>query len=192
MGGEISKDASAYDQRDGAEALPHGWEELIDPKSGKVYYANKALDLSQWVHPAPAKGRAMYSSAEDATRQAATTGYQEDFFGGSSPGDDIVAPSGEPDALESDDEAFKPFDGWWKTVCKATGRPFYYNGKTGTTQWARPQQQEGFEATGYQEDFFGGSSPGDDIVAPSGEPDALESDDEAFKPFDGWWKTVCK
>ena len=34
-----------------ADALPTGWRSNIDPKSGKEYYYNKALNVTQWTRP---------------------------------------------------------------------------------------------------------------------------------------------
>ncbi|CAE7565076.1 pub1 [Symbiodinium natans] len=35
-------------------ALPPGWEQAVDPASGKVYYANRSTGETSWVPPAPA------------------------------------------------------------------------------------------------------------------------------------------
>ena len=33
------------------EVLPPGWLRLMDPKSGRVYYYNKALQKTSWTRP---------------------------------------------------------------------------------------------------------------------------------------------
>ncbi|CAE7447779.1 pub1 [Symbiodinium sp. CCMP2592] len=38
----------------GVPALPPGWEQAVDPASGKVYYANRSTGETSWIPPAAA------------------------------------------------------------------------------------------------------------------------------------------
>ena len=59
-----------------ADALPTGWRSNIDPKSGKEYYYNKVLNVTQWTRPVvcyPDKSRApppVLTSTSSAPSQA--------------------------------------------------------------------------------------------------------------------------
>lgn len=37
----------------GLPPLPAGWEERVDPKTGRTYFLNKAAKITQWARPMP-------------------------------------------------------------------------------------------------------------------------------------------
>jgi len=86
-------------------ALPPGWRQLSDPRSGAPYYLNEDTGATQWEPPAVNKS------------------------GGG------VPPPPPPPELAPPSLP----DPWTAVVDPGSGRTYYYNSKTGETQWTMPQ-----------------------------------------------------
>jgi len=52
----LARVAKASDARDATRALPRGWHAARESDSGKIYYYNKRLNLTQWCRPRAREG----------------------------------------------------------------------------------------------------------------------------------------
>ncbi|KAF4740472.1 E3 ubiquitin- protein ligase, partial [Perkinsus olseni] len=105
----------------GTEALPVGWEEF-KADDGTPYYYNSSSGVTQWELPTKASAVEGAQEVEESKVDDGVAQKNEAAVGSK-----VVEVTKE--ALPADWEEFKADD----------GTPYYYNTKTGQTQWEYPQ-----------------------------------------------------
>lgn len=120
-GGEQVPDDMLYPNTDGqyagaGGALPQGWIQATDPNSKLPYYVNTATKETRWEPPVLA-ATAPDDSSSGSVAQAA------------------AAPAAAPAAASASSSD------WVETKDPATGAPYYYNAKDGSTSWSKPSEQ---------------------------------------------------
>ena len=125
--------------------LPPGWEELIDPSSGRKYYYNQAEGTASWERPvneSPNDG-----SAPDATADAVVRPEDDSSPNASAEAQGPYETEDMPQTLESPGTAELAADaklddtiapGWSQAVDPVSGNTYYVNDLDGTTTWERP------------------------------------------------------
>jgi len=58
------------------QPLPSGWAQAIDPGSGKTYYYNETLSITQWHHPSTSAAAAAGKNDDRATGDASQGGIE--------------------------------------------------------------------------------------------------------------------
>eukprot|EP00981_Chlorochromonas_danica_P001432 scaffold299_cov162-Ochromonas_danica.AAC.5 len=107
--------------------LPDGWKELVDPKSNRPYYVNKALKLRQWHRPTIAEtAQAMRElglddNEKEKPKEEVTEADNNNTGGGSNNNEDSLP------------------KGWRACVDKKTQRVYYVNDETKARQWRKPE-----------------------------------------------------
>ena len=102
--------------------LPPNWVARVDPNTGRTYYANTVTNTTQWEFP--------QSSQPSITQQQPLENYEQ-----SSPiqqGSQMVSQSQQ----EQQSQPLPP--NWIACVDPNTGRTYYANTVTRTTQWEFP------------------------------------------------------
>merc|ERR1712203_1188321 len=134
----------------GGPQLPPGWEQIPDPASGRAYYCNRSTGESSWTPPvAPmpvptpsaAPGGALPPGWESATDPASGKQY---FFNRATNETSWTPPAGAPAAqppfvpVPSAAPTASIPPGWEEAKDPASGKTYYFNRATNTTQWNPP------------------------------------------------------
>jgi len=138
----------------GGVALPPGWEQALDPASGKVYYANRSTGETSWtpppmplVMPLPAPAPiSVLPTMPAAAPFAAVAPAAPVAAGPLAPGPVAAAPGVVADALAGAAMATigAPVAapalpaGWEQTADPASGKTYYFNRTTGASSWDVP------------------------------------------------------
>lgn len=123
------------------QMLPPGWEQVTDPSSGKVYYANRATGESSWTPPAnPAMGTTVDAAAAAAAAAAAVAAASSPAAAdATSSASAALAAGTEPSAQAATAPAALPA-GWESASDPASGKTYYFNRASGQTSWTPPPQ----------------------------------------------------
>jgi hypothetical protein len=146
------------------EQLPEGWEELVDPDSGSIYYYNSTTGASSWDRP---EMEAVTQQDPEIFHQEALeimspedTDYADDVAMASSPSmsDGYTSPSGDPfntsdenpelvvedQTPESETSMVVDQDlpaGWVALIDEASNRTYYYCESENISSWDRPAEE---------------------------------------------------
>jgi hypothetical protein len=149
--------------------LPDGWQELIDPTTGKVYYYNEVSDATSWTPPEPPLSEVMEESNErlaeedescehDATvESAAYPSEVEDKMADNLAVDEDVghlevdmptersnveeSKATEGPTSEKSNGTLLP-EGWMLCTDPNSGQAYYFNESTGESSWDRPVEPD--------------------------------------------------
>jgi len=131
------------DENADEDALPDGWEEMVDQSSGNVYYYNAESGITSWDRPTEAPG---VDEDEDIPSDVLED-LTEDFLVATeepvAEEEDIPSnPNEEPDSATNDlahEAELSLPDGWEKMEDPSSGKTYYHNAKSGETSWDRPE-----------------------------------------------------
>ncbi|CAE7237225.1 yki [Symbiodinium necroappetens] len=143
-------------------ALPPGWEQAVDPASGKVYYANRSTGETSWIPPAAAPTQlppmlvaqtapaAALATAPAQTQTAPAAAAAEATAPASEPAtapaeaapaeaqaDGTTAPAEASQAQPAEAQPALPA-GWEQGVDATSGKTYYYNRATNQSSWTIP------------------------------------------------------
>ena len=125
-------DALAADEQEAAVGdapLDNDWEECEDETTGAVFYFNTRTGLSQWERPALKQVKAlMYMGA---FKTGGEDGTEDPLAIQDEPADLV-----EPEAIEATPTPV--LDEEWEEVDDGEGNKYFYNSRTGVSQWERP------------------------------------------------------
>ena len=116
-----------------APELPTGWTAHVDPSSGTAYFVHAASGKSQWT--APSVGGSDGASKE--TAGAAAADSERAAPGTAATGEAAAASS---DAAAREKEGTLP-TGWVTVVDPVSGRTYYFESASGTSQWDMPSAE---------------------------------------------------
>lgn len=130
------------------EALPMGWEKVVDPTTEQVYYFNPTTGISSWDYPSnhtQVEGLAETTVTIDVAEAAVVSLSTQEMVEVSAPTlyvDETMHTATATTASESESSATKEEvsmpEGWIELCDQTTGKIFYYNEISGTSQWHRP------------------------------------------------------
>lgn len=135
-----------------AAVLPEGWEERVDPRTGKTFYVDHINHQTTWKRPTVSSATPQNTSTTGITTSSTTTVASDlpppwrmehdpasgrPFYVNPQTRETrwerpsaVPAPAPEPAALLTDD--------WQPQVDPKTGRTFFVNHKTRQTSWEKP------------------------------------------------------
>jgi hypothetical protein len=153
------------------------WTEKIDPKTGRTFYTNSETKARQWNKP---EELAQVTAEEEAPKEAPKEGAKEApkdggdrrmssvgaLFASGNQGASKEAEPGkvEPSARGQRRKSVSIGGGWSTKLDASTGKYYYFNRKTGETQWKKPPGLEGLDAAAAS----GASSPASDSTSSGG------------------------
>ena len=122
-------------------ALPDGWKEKTDKKTGRTYFYNSHTKESSWKRP-PAPDRPEHSKTLLVSPGPSSTGSREpDVEPSPTPSTSSVTPTA-AERWETAGMIVKLTvlpDGWKEKTDKKTGRTYFYNSNTKVSSWKRPE-----------------------------------------------------
>jgi len=137
------------------DALPPGWTEVTDKKTGKTYYYNKNTKKTSWKRPEPEEEDIPEPEPEPeedelppgwtevTDKKTGKTYYynkntKKTSWKRPEPEEEIPEPE-EEEAPEPEEDELPP--GWTEVTDKKTGKTYYYNKNTKKTSWKRPEPE---------------------------------------------------
>jgi hypothetical protein len=139
------------------------WLEKRDAKTGRVYYINKKDKKSQWSKPAAFKSNASGSSNDNAAEEApvgADSGAPTIPAPRDADGTDGTSEKKAPSARGQRRKSVSIGGGWNTKFDPSSGKYYYFNRKTGETQWKKPAGLEGLDPAAAQAGGGGGGGGG--------------------------------
>ncbi|CAB9511698.1 transport protein SEC16B [Seminavis robusta] len=156
--------------------LPPGWQELVDPGSGNVYYLNDDGETT-WDRPAviPEESASGDNAPTEDEGAAPLDGPVDGPEGDGTPneGNDEFNQESSNDVAEDGKQVELP-SGWVEMLDETTGTPYYWNEVTGTTAWERPT----LASNGDQPPTVGVPTMQDDEMLPEASPEPVQTTEQ--------------
>ena len=116
------------------DALPVGWEKVLDDSSGQYYYINETENITQWERPDIVNEHDVSELSDfqglEPTRMEKDGEVESETF------DDM--PSEEKNVDTSRDSPLP--SGWEKMIDESSGQIYYVNEDENITQWEKPEK----------------------------------------------------
>ncbi|KAG7401934.1 hypothetical protein PHYBOEH_009514 [Phytophthora boehmeriae] len=134
---------------------PPKWRKFVDDESGAEYYYDQVNGVSRWEKPEGFKEGQEDAEQQKQEEEDEAPGKQktqelkpkektQDQSDDAKAGGDEQTKAAEENAAESDDadaatSATAAVTQWTKFMDASSGKPYYHNASTGTTQWEKPE-----------------------------------------------------